>query len=71
MEISKRVWGEYGFCISTSGGVFWWRTPKHVYFARAPWNEPLFSERYIDKPRSYWGWRFVKRTRTRTEEGSE
>lgn len=65
--ISKRVWGDYGFCIAVRDGVFWWRTPKHVYFARAPWDKPLFSERYIDKPRSYWGWRFTKRSRPESE----
>lgn len=56
-----RVWKNYGFCLSPRSGVFWVRTNKHVYFARAPWNEPLFSERYIDKPKSYWGWRFTRR----------
>lgn len=59
--ISKRIWREYGFCISPSSGTFWIRTNRNVYFARAPWHEPLFSERYVDKPKSYCGWRFTRR----------
>jgi hypothetical protein len=56
-----RLWGDVGFCFSPRSGTFWVRSNKHVYFAKAPWNEPLFSERYIHKPTSYWGWRFFKR----------
>jgi len=56
-----RVHGNVGFCLAHKSGTFWFRTRRHVYFAKAPWNAPLFSERYIHKPKSYWGWRFFKR----------
>lgn len=56
-----RIWGNYGFCFAPIWGTFWFRTSRHVYLAKAPWNEPLFSERYVYMPRSYWGWRFFRR----------
>lgn len=56
-----RIWKNIGFCLGFKSGVFWFRTNRTVYRALAPWNEPLFSERYIDKPKSYFGWRFIAR----------
>lgn len=56
-----RLWRNTGFCIAPRWGTFWIRSSKHIYFAKAPWNEPLFSERYVYKPRSYFGWRFFRR----------
>lgn len=43
-------------------GVFWFRSPSGVCILRAPWNEPLFSERYgYWKHRSFAGWRWGRK----------
>ncbi len=59
-----RLWGDTGFCMAPVYGTFWIRTRKHVYMVKAPWNKPLFSERYVYKPKSYWGWRFFRKEAT-------
>lgn len=59
-----RLWGDTGFCFAWHSGTFWFRRNGKTYFARAPWHEPLFSERYIHKPKSYFGWRFYNRSVT-------
>jgi hypothetical protein len=59
--MTVKFFGKHGFCFSPRYGVFWLRVNGRVYFAKAPWNEPLFSERYVHRPKSYWGWRFYIR----------
>jgi hypothetical protein len=63
-----RIGSASGFYLGFKSGVFWIRTPKHIFKVLAPCNEPLFSERYIDKPRSLFGWRFVRRPTPVNEE---
>ena len=59
-----RLFGDIGLCIAPRMGTFWFRGPTHIYFLRAPWNRPLFSERYgLTKYYGFKGWRVCRRVK--------
>lgn len=50
-----------GVCVAGSQGIWWVRVPLGVAALKAPWNPPLFSERYGYKRRVPlgFGWRLL------------
>lgn len=55
--------GFWRFCFAPRRGLFGLRAGHYIYRLKAPWNRPLFSERYGLDPVLFraFGWRLLRR----------